>query len=222
MNTTHSIRRFLALVGIAVALAAVSGCQVIRPGTTDLEPDYWPTDGWRNSTPEAQGFHSDKLADLLLAIREQNVQIHSLLVIRNGYVVLDATFYPYDGQSVHNVASVTKSLMTTLIGIAADQGKLNLDDKMVSFFPDRSIANLDQLKADITVRHLASMTSGLDCTGEADEQTLREMVASPDFVQFVLDRKVAGERPRTRRAVHLRPPAVGYARGHDRRRLRDG
>jgi CubicO group peptidase (beta-lactamase class C family) len=130
-------------------------------------------------------------------------------------VVTDATFYPYDGQTVHNVASVTKSLMTTLIGIAADQGKLDLDDTMVSFFPDRSIANLDPRKEDITVRHLASMSSGLDCTNEADELTLKEMVASPNYVQFVLDREVTWEPGKQfvycSPAIHLLSPILQQA-----------
>src|SRR5512134_2292799 len=148
----------VALVIVAVAIGAVFIWQAVRPSTSNVRaPDYWPTTGWRSSTPETQGIDSDKLAELMLAIREKNIQVHSLLIIRNGYVVADATFYPYDGQTVHNVASVTKSLMTTLIGIAVDQGKLKLNDKMVSFFPDRSIANLDQGKQAITVGHLASM-----------------------------------------------------------------
>jgi CubicO group peptidase (beta-lactamase class C family) len=161
--------------------------------------------------------YSDKLAEMLLAARAQNVQIHSFLVIRNGYVVLDATFYPYDGQTPHNVASVTKSLMTTLIGIAADQGKLDLDDKMVSFFPDRSIANLDERKEAITVGHLASMASGLDCTTEQDELTLSQMVASPDWVQFALDRKVVSEPGKQfvycSPSIHLLSPILQQATG---------
>ncbi len=204
----------LSIVAVLVAFVVIPW---LRAATSAAAPDYWPTDGWRSSTPEAQGIYSDKLAELLLAIREQNVQIHSLLVIRNGYVVADATFYPYDGQAVHNVASVTKSLMTTLIGIAADQGKLDLDDKMVAFFPDRSIANRDQRKEDITVRHLASMSSGLDCTAEDDELTLMEMVASPDYVQFVLDRKVAWEPGEhfvyCSPAIHLLSPILQQATG---------
>jgi CubicO group peptidase (beta-lactamase class C family) len=154
---------------------------------------------------------------MLTTIRELNVNIHSLLVIRHGYVALDATFYPFDGEAPHNVASVTKSLMTTLIGIAVDQSKLDLDDKMVSFFPGRTFANLDERKTDITVRHLAGMTSGLDCTNERDEQTLREMVASPDYVQFVLDRKVTWV-PGTHfvycsPAIHMLSPILQKATG---------
>ncbi len=210
------------ILGGALALAVVALLALVlvprlRGPQQPPAPDYWPTQGWRSSTPEAQGIYSDKLAELLLAIREGNVQIHSLLVIRHGYVVVDATFYPYDGQTVHNVASVTKSVMTTLIGIAADQGKLDLDDKMVSFFPDRSIANLDERKENITVRHLASMSSGLNCDGEGDEPTLQEMVASPDYVQFVLDRRVAWEPGEhfvyCSPAIHLLSPILQQATG---------
>ena len=208
----------VALILVVVAIAAVFIWRAVKPSTLNVPaPDYWPTTGWRSSTPETQGIDSDKLAESLLAIRARNIQIHSLMVIRNGYVVADAIFYPYDGQTVHNVASVTKSLMTTLIGIAVDQGKLDLDDKMVSFFPDRSIANLDQRKENITVRHLASMSSGLDCTAEADEKTLQEMVASPDWAQFALDRKVAWEPGEQfvycSPAIHLLSPILQQATG---------
>lgn len=161
-------------------------------------PTYWPTQGWQSTTtPEEEGFDSAKLAEALLTIREQDIDIHSLLAIRDGEVMVDAHFYPYDGNTVHELASVTKSIMTTLIGIAADQGKLKLDQPMVSYFPNYTIANLDTLKERITVRHIASMSSGLNCTQEGDEATLREMKDSPDWIKFTLDRKVIWE-PGTR------------------------
>ncbi len=47
-------------------------------------PNYWPTQGWRSSTPEEQGIDSEKTAEALLTMRERNINIHSLLVIRNG------------------------------------------------------------------------------------------------------------------------------------------
>jgi CubicO group peptidase (beta-lactamase class C family) len=153
----------------------------------------WLPPGWRINTPEEQGFDSAKLADGLLAMREQGIPIHSLLLVRNNAVILDTNFYPYDGRSVHDLASVTKSIMTTLIGIAADQGKLHLDDPLVSFFPDRAIANRDARKERITVRHLASMSSGLACTRATEAMVQGEMRAGPDWVQYALDRKVAWE-----------------------------
>jgi CubicO group peptidase (beta-lactamase class C family) len=156
-------------------------------------PTYWPTHGWHTSTLEKQGFDSGKMAEALLTIRERNINIHSLLIIRNGAVILDAYFYPYDGTTIHDQASVTKSVMTTLIGIAVDQDKLQLDEPMVAFFPNHTILNLDARKENITIDHLASMSSGLDCTSERDEATLKEMMTAPDWVQFTLDRKVVWE-----------------------------
>ncbi len=182
----------VAVVAIALVSLGVIGWRTgwsFRNSSRVSQPEYWPTNGWQSSTPEQQGIYSDKVAEALLTIREKNIQVHSLLIIRNGYKVLDATFYPYDGKAVHDIASDTKSVMTTLIGIAADQGKVDLDDTMLSFFPNYTIANPEARKNDITVRHLASMSSGLDCTAEADEKTLKEMRTSPDYVQFVLDRQ---------------------------------
>jgi CubicO group peptidase (beta-lactamase class C family) len=196
------VSRVTACIVLGAALALLAACSGTSesppsPSPTASEslpsPSYWPTQGWRTDTPEAQGLDSTKLAEALQTIRDENLNIHSLLIIRNDVVVLDAYFYPFDDQTVHQLASVTKSVMTTLIAIAADQGKLDLDQPMVSFFPDRTIANRDDLKEHITVRHLAGMTSGLDCTAENDEQTLMEMNDSPDWVQFALDRKVVYE-----------------------------
>lgn len=53
--------------------------------------------------------------------------MHSLLIVREGSMLVDAYFYPYDGSTYHDLASVTKSVVATLIGIAAAQGRLDLD-----------------------------------------------------------------------------------------------
>ena len=156
--------------------------------------EYWPTNGWRTSTPELQGFDSVKLAQGLQSLQEGGSTINSLLIIRNGYVVLDAYFYPYEESFPHNTESVTKSITTTLIAIAAGQGKLELDQPVVSFFPDRTIANLDDSKKRITVRHLAGMVNGMKsgCL-RGDVTTLDALRASPDWVQAALDREMVGE-----------------------------
>jgi CubicO group peptidase (beta-lactamase class C family) len=157
------------------------------------EPDYWPTQGWLTSTPEEQGLDSAKLAEGLLQIQQKNIPIHSLIIVRNGKMLLNATFYPYNGQSPHSVGSVTKSLTTLLIGIAIDQGKLGLDDELVSFYPDTTVANPDVRKSDITIRDLASMSSGFDCVYEPNEPTVHAMETSPNWVQFGLDLPMANK-----------------------------
>jgi CubicO group peptidase (beta-lactamase class C family) len=180
-----------------------------------LAQSGWPPPGWRLSPPEQQGIDSAKLAQGLQTIWDQKLPIHSLLILRNGAVVLDSYFYPYEGKTVHDLASVSKSLMTTLIGIAADQGKLRLDDTMVSFFPERTIANRDARKEKVTLRHLVSMSSGLACTQTDREETQQEMMASRDWVQFSLDRPMTAEPGRQfnycNPSIHLLSPILQKA-----------
>ncbi|HSL44021.1 MAG TPA: serine hydrolase [Anaerolineales bacterium] len=183
----------VALVILAVALA-VFVWQALRPSTPSVPaPDYWPTNGWRTAAPESHGFDSAIMAEGLRAMRRDGTKIHSLMVVHAGEVILDAYFYPYDGSTVHDQASVTKSFMTTLIAIAADQGKLDLDAPILSFFPDREIANRDARKERITVRHLTSNTAGWECIHHPEEPTARDMHASPDWVQFTLDLPMVAE-----------------------------
>ena len=163
------------------------------PTTTPAE-EFWPTNGWRTSTPEEQGIDSIRLADGLQSLQEKQAGIDSLLIIRNGYVLLDAHFYPYDGSFPHDLASVTKSFTTTLIAIAAAQGKLQLDQPMVTYFPDRVIVNLDDLKKSITVKNLAGMVNGMTsgCLN-GDDLTLNSMRSNPDWVQAALDRTMTSK-----------------------------
>ncbi len=62
--------------------------------TSSATTDYWPTEGWRTSTPEAQGMHSGILADMLEFIQKQMLNIDNITIIRNGYLVTDAYRFP--------------------------------------------------------------------------------------------------------------------------------
>jgi len=161
-------------------------------------PDYWPTDAWRTSTPEQQGMDSARLAEALDFCQKADVNIHSLLVIRNGYIVADAYFYPFAAASKHDVASVTKSFTSTLIGIAIDKGYIeSVNQPVLDFFPERTVANVDANKKAMTLEHLLTMTCGLECINEPSEVTLFQMMANPDWVQFMLDLPMS-DKPGTR------------------------
>jgi len=175
------------LIGLA-AITLLVWKILIRKSASVPTPDYWPTDGWLSNPPEQQGLDSFRLAEGLLAIQKNHIPVHSLMIIINGYVVVGANFYPYDGKSPHSLGSINKALITTLIGIAVNQGKLSPDDTMVSFFPGYTIANRDAEKDRITVRDLLVMSSGMECVGLPSEATQREMEASQNWVQFALDR----------------------------------
>lgn len=185
-------RRILILL-IALAILALL-IYFLIPNLFGAEPATFPGQFWRANTPEEQGLDSDKLADGLLAMQSQGTKIDGLLVIRRGALILEAYFYPFQAGHLHDLASVTKSFTTTLVGIAIDQGKLKLDDKLLSFFPDRKIANRDARKEAITIEHLVSMRNGFEsgCL-EGDPVTLAKMSAEPDWVQWALDRPMVAE-----------------------------
>lgn len=133
---------------------------------------------------------STLLAQLFARIERDKINLHSVLIIRNGYSVTEAYFHPYTADIRHQVASVTKSVISMLIGIAIDQGYLrSVDQPLLDFFPGRRIANVDAQKQAITLGQLLSMTSGLACQDRAG--TDAEMQRSRGWVQFVLDLPMA-------------------------------
>ena len=162
---------------------------------------YWPTEGWRNSTPEEQGIDSKLLIEMLEKIISDGVDIDSISIIRNGYLVADVFMYPADRQKKHPIYSCTKSLTSTLIGIAVDKGYIsNTDVHLVDFFPDRTVKNLDDRKRAITLQDLLTMRSGLKTEDNINHgrKGLNEMrTTSGDWTQYVLDRPME-EVPGTR------------------------
>ncbi len=133
-----------------------------------LRPDYWPTDGFRTSTPEEQGMDSEKLLeiyDFYTRQHEKNAEyaIDSISVYRNGYLVADYYFNPlYPRDTPHVIHSATKSIMSTLIGIAIEQGYIeSVDVPYVAFFPDKQAAITDERMKAITLKDLLSMETGI-------------------------------------------------------------
>ncbi|MGD9381779.1 MAG: serine hydrolase, partial [Candidatus Thorarchaeota archaeon] len=160
------------------------------PNVSASAPDYWPTTGWLTSTPEEQGMNSSLLDEFVDAIEEFSFSLLSYLVIRNGYLILEG--YPdpdYNESTLKHVWSVTKSFTSALVGMALEAGDLtSRDELVVDFFPDRTIANLDEDKQSITVEHLLTMTAGFEWTDSTDSF---DMMDSPDWVQYVLDKPMA-------------------------------
>ncbi|MHB1347340.1 MAG: serine hydrolase domain-containing protein [Candidatus Humimicrobiaceae bacterium] len=168
---------------LVLLVLASAGCRGVKIG----EPSYWPTAEWKIAAPESVGIDSVEISKGLNSIRENKTNIHSLMIVRNDSVILDSYFYPYDGSTYHDVASVTKSIMTTLIAIASDQGKLDLDQPMLSFFPERIISSRDRMKEQITVRHLVSNSSGFLFEEKDDKATIQAMMEKSDWIQAALD-----------------------------------
>lgn len=174
------------------ALCLVLSCKEIPTVIERTEPPYWPTEGWKISTPEKQGIDSEVLVKLLDYIRERDLSVHSIQVIRHGYLVLDVYFYPYTGETAHDVASVIKSITSSLIGLALEKGYIkSIDQPVLDFFPEYADSCRSSGKEHITVRDLLTMSSGLKCGLEQGEPELFAMLRSKDWVQFTLDLPMA-------------------------------
>jgi CubicO group peptidase (beta-lactamase class C family) len=102
--------------------AVPAGGAAVKGPAAVPTPDYWPTNGWKTASPESQGMDSKLLAGSLDFVRGENLNVHSLMVVRNGYAVLDAYFHPFTEGILHETASTTKSFTSTLVGIAIDRG----------------------------------------------------------------------------------------------------
>lgn len=174
-------------------ITLMAACAPVGPASVPhTEPDYWPTEDWQSSTPEAQGMDSAPLAEMLEEITTEGTSIHSVLVIRNGYVVTEAYFHPYQRNTKIHIQSVTKSVIGMLIGKAIADGYItSVDEKLLSVYQDRVFQNHSEDKDAIQLKHLLSMSSGLSCSELFSSGP--HMEQSPDWVQFFLDTPMADE-----------------------------
>jgi CubicO group peptidase (beta-lactamase class C family) len=162
------------------------------PATAQEKPQPWPTKEWATSSPEEQGMSSERLSRLVEFGSLNNMD--SLLVTRHGRIVLEATYAPFRAGLKHRINSATKAVVSTLVAMVMQDGRLDSTDRRVmEFFADRTIANLDDAKKAITIRQLLDMTSGLEWTEGLDgvPRSFFAMERSPDWQQYILDRPMA-------------------------------
>ena len=188
MNRSTWLWSFTLITVILLTYAPpVNGAQPPSMNTTS-SPQYWPTDGWRPSTPEQQGMSSVKLSEMEQHIAQLSwgQHVRSVLIIRNGYIVHESYYDPaYGVDQIVNIYSCTKSVSSALIGIAIEEGHIGgVNETMVDLFANRTIANLDSRKQAVTLQHLLTMQSGIAW----DDDDALHMIDSPDWVQYVLDR----------------------------------
>ncbi|MHA2143126.1 MAG: serine hydrolase domain-containing protein [Candidatus Thorarchaeota archaeon] len=162
--------------------------------------DYWPTEAWRYSTPFEQDMNEDRLNSLLTYIDDEGISIDSLIIVRNGYIVLEEYLNPfYDENTKHQIYSCTKSIVSAMVGAAIEEGLLTgVDQEVLSFFPGQTFNNTDTRKENITLEDLLTMTAGLDWH-ELDvpygtpENDFGKMYNSNNWVEYVLNKSVVEE-----------------------------
>ena len=114
------------------------------------------------TSPESQGIPSRALLDLLRAYDEHLRFPHAFVFRRHGKTVSEAAWAPYGLDVPHQLFSLSKSFTSSAIGIAVDEGRLSLDDRILSFFPECDTPAVGPLMRKVTLRHLLTMSCGHD------------------------------------------------------------
>ncbi|MER7797556.1 serine hydrolase [Microbacterium sp. NPDC096154] len=98
----------------------------------------------------------DALAEALDKIGE----VHALVIVRHGAVVAEGAWAPYAPDQRHQMFSVSKAFTAMAVGIAAAEGLLSVEDRVVDLLPDAVPAMVSENLAAMRVEHLLTMTTG--------------------------------------------------------------
>ncbi len=135
-------------------------------------------DGWRTADAKDSGLDSGLLTELVASIAAaepgglREPYIHGLLIAHRGKLVVEEYFHGFDRDRPHDSRSAGKTIGSALLGIALRQGVFaSLDTPVYPLFGgvDR-FANPDPRKQRLTLRHVVSMSPGLDCVDDKSRQ----------------------------------------------------
>ncbi|RKP52925.1 hypothetical protein D7Z26_14320 [Cohnella endophytica] len=137
-------------------------------------------------TPEEQGVSSEALIEFVDSLEQSGQEIHTFMLIRAGHVIAEGGWKPYTPQSLRLSNSVSKSFTSAAVGFAVSEGKLSVDDRVLSFFPERTPSEPSPGWSDMTVKHLLTMS-----TGQTEDPVYRFMEREDgDWVRVFMDTPV--------------------------------
>ncbi|TWT91521.1 serine hydrolase domain-containing protein [Stieleria varia] len=112
------------------------------------------------STPEAQGVSTSAIHEFVVAADAKVDSMHSFMLVRHGKVIAEAWWSPESAEKPHILWSLSKSFTSTAVGLAVAEGKLSVDDFVLSFFPDDAPAEPSNYLKSMRVRDLLTMSTG--------------------------------------------------------------
>jgi len=154
------------------------------------EPSVIDTNSLPRSTPEAQGIRSAGILEFLNEIDRLNErepgstdqvapEFHSLMILRNGHVVAEGWWEPYSADRKHALFSLSKSFTSTAAGFAIEEGYFNLDEPVISFFPDKLPETVSPNLSTMTVRHLLTMSTGQSIDDRTTDDWVQTFLSIP-------------------------------------------
>jgi len=119
-----------------------------------------PTDGLPRARPGEVGIDARLLEGFLDAMAADGIDLHSLVLHRKGYVAAEMYWWPYGPERPRVMHSVAKSFTACAIGMALEEGRFALSDKVVGFFPEYVPADPGEYLTAMTVEDLLTMRTG--------------------------------------------------------------
>ena len=201
-----------ALATLIIA-AVVVGDAVQQPSSTGATDRYAPppalADGWATGTPAQAGIDGKRLEAMTESIRAHpEFNIHAVLIERDGRLVFEEYFsgrderwgeplgvVVFNRETRHDLRSVTKSVISALVGIANASGAISsLDTPVLDYFPEYKDLQLPERRR-ITIRHALMMAAGLDWNEDVPYNDPKNdeivMNRSADPMHYVLSRPIA-------------------------------
>ena len=154
-------------------------------------PDDHTNDGlWQLSTLSAQGIDPDILLPGLSALEDSHTR-QSFILLRRGKIVYEAYFNGSSASDSNNVASIAKSMLSALVGIAIGQGHItSVEDRVADHLPAYFEEADDPRKLDLTIRDMLTMTHGL---AWRENESERQLNRSSNWVRNVLGLPMVSE-----------------------------
>lgn len=109
------------------------------------------------TSPESVGIPSNSISSLLEELQENQVPMHSILIARYGKPVFETYFSPCKEDELHRMFSISKSFTSLAIGLLAEEGRLNLDDNIIQYFPEYTPEHPHPWLAHMTIRNMLTM-----------------------------------------------------------------
>ena len=192
--------KFLALSLICLSLFLSCAARSSQWGLPEYQYAYRVPeridDGWEVSSLQAEGLDPAGINDFVSGVLKRDFKnIHSILLVKNGKLVLEEYFYGYDRDMTHQLHSVSKSITSILVGIAMDQGKISgVEESVYHFFPDYADSKWVNQQYDISLAHVLMMSAGIDWDERTRPLTDRRndivaMIYGDDWLNYVLNKK---------------------------------
>ncbi|MBQ4338968.1 MAG: serine hydrolase [Clostridia bacterium] len=120
--------------------------------------------------PEQVGVDSKEIKALIEDFEENEIEVHSMMILRHGKVAYEGWRNPYSPESPHTMYSVSKSFVGIAMGYAVEEGLVTLDTKVIDIFPEYRPRKKDKNLEAMTVYHLLTMTAGKDVSVMSDKK----------------------------------------------------